>query len=38
MAKPCQICIKTIYATLGYKNYKLKKLWYTNESGKFVRL
>jgi len=37
MSKPCHNCIYTIYKTLKYKNYKLKKIWYTDESGEFIR-
>jgi len=37
MAKPCSHCVKTIHSTLKYKNYKLKKIWYTNEEGDFIR-
>ncbi len=37
MAKPCQHCLNTIYSTLTYKNYKLKKIWYTNEYGEFIK-
>ena len=33
MAKPCENCLKTIDFTLKRKNYKLKKLCYTNENG-----
>ena len=37
MSKPCNNCIKTIYSTLKYKNYKLKKIWYTDSNGDFIR-
>ena len=37
MSKPCQNCINTINSTLKYKNYKIKKFWYTNEKGQFIR-
>lgn len=37
MAKPCENCINTIKSTLKYKNYKLKKFWYTDEDGNFIR-
>lgn len=37
MSKPCQHCINTIYSELKYKNYKLKKIWYTNELGNFIK-
>jgi hypothetical protein len=37
MAKPCSHCVKTIHSTLKYKKYKLKKIWYTNEDGDFIR-
>ena len=33
MAKPCENCLKTIDFTLKRKNYKLKKLCYTDENG-----
>ena len=32
-AKPCTNCIKTINFTLKSKNYRLKKLCYTNDEG-----
>ena len=32
-AKPCECCLKTIDFTLKKKNYKLKKIFYTNECG-----
>lgn len=35
MAKPCQNCMKTIDFTLKKKNYRLKKLIYTDENGEF---
>ena len=35
MAKPCCNCLKTIDFTLKKKNYKLKKLIYTDENGDF---
>lgn len=38
MAKPCQNCIKAINKTLTFKSYKLKKLWYTDVSGNFIKL
>jgi len=37
MSKPCINCINTIKKTLKYKNYKLKKIWYTNEKGEFIQ-
>ena len=37
-AKPCECCIKTIDFTLKRKNYKLKKLYYTNENGIICKL
>ena len=36
MAKPCQNCLNTIDFTLKKKNYKLKKIIYTDDAGKFV--
>jgi hypothetical protein len=38
MAKPCENCIRTIDFTLKKKNYKLKKILYTNEDGNIVYL
>tara|TARA_B100000424_G_scaffold260957_1_gene245355 strand:+ start:334 stop:606 length:273 start_codon:yes stop_codon:yes gene_type:complete len=35
MSKPCCNCLKTIDFTLKKKNYKLKKLIYTDENGNF---
>ncbi len=32
-AKPCECCLKTIDFTLKKKNYKLKKLSYSDENG-----
>jgi hypothetical protein len=32
-AKPCKCCLKTIDFTLKRKNYKLKKLCYSDENG-----
>ncbi len=32
-AKPCQSCVKTINITLKSKNYRLKKLCYSDENG-----
>jgi len=32
-AKPCDCCLKTIDFTLKRKNYKLKKLSYSDENG-----
>lgn len=37
MSKPCSQCVKTIHRTLKYKNYNLKKIWYTDSNGEFVR-
>jgi len=37
MSKPCIHCINTIKKTLKYKNYTLKKFWYTDESGNFIK-
>lgn len=37
-AKPCECCLKTIDFTLKRKNYKLKKLCYTNENGEICIL
>jgi hypothetical protein len=37
MARPCNACINTINRVLKHKNYKLKKIWYTNEEGNFER-
>lgn len=36
-SKPCDNCINTINSTLKFKNYKLKKIWYTNKNGKFEK-
>jgi len=36
LSKPCEKCIHTIEKILNYKNYKLKKLWYTNKNGEFI--
>lgn len=36
MAKPCENCLKTINFTLKRKNYKLKKLCYTDENGEII--
>ncbi len=33
MAKPCENCINSINTILRQKNYRLKKLLYTNEKG-----
>lgn len=30
--------MNTIHSTLEYKNYKLKKLWYTDTNGDFVKI
>ncbi len=38
MAKPCENCLKTIDFTLKKKNYKLKKLMFSNENSEFCRL
>jgi hypothetical protein len=38
MSKPCQNCMNCIHATLKHKNYKLKKLWYTNSNGEFIKM
>lgn len=38
MSKPCKKCINCINKTLEYKNYKLKKLWYTDSNGSFIKL
>ena len=37
-AKPCECCIKAIDFTLKRKNYKLKKLCYSNENGEICVL
>ena len=37
MAKPCENCLKTIDFTLKKKNYKLKKLLYSNENNELVK-
>jgi len=37
-AKPCACCIKTIDFTLKQKNYKLKKLFYSDENGNIISL
>jgi hypothetical protein len=36
-SKPCYNCIKNIYSTLHFKNYKLINIWYTNNHGKFEK-
>ena len=36
MAKPCDKCLQTIDFTLKKKNYRLKKLWYSDENGKIL--
>ena len=36
MSKPCENCLKTIDFTLKRKNYRLKKLYYTDEGGTIV--
>tara|TARA_B110001452_G_scaffold267348_1_gene276888 strand:+ start:7790 stop:8044 length:255 start_codon:yes stop_codon:yes gene_type:complete len=36
MAKPCQNCLNIIDFTLKQKNYRLKKLCYTDENGEIV--
>tara|TARA_B110000444_G_scaffold42817_4_gene38727 strand:+ start:19648 stop:19902 length:255 start_codon:yes stop_codon:yes gene_type:complete len=38
MAKPCENCMRVIDFTLKKKNYKLKKIIYTNEDGDFVNI
>ena len=38
MANPCNHCIKTIDFTLKRKNYKLKKLLYTDENGNLAHI
>jgi hypothetical protein len=38
MAKPCDNCIHVIDFTLKKKNYKLKKIIYTNENGDLVNI
>lgn len=38
MAKPCHNCLNTIDITLKKKNYKIKKLIYTDETGKLVNI
>ena len=37
-AKPCECCLKTIQFTLKQKNYKLKKLSYTNIDGEICNI
>jgi hypothetical protein len=37
MSKPCDNCIRTIYRVLEYKNYKIKKIWYTDGNGDFIK-
>jgi deoxycytidylate deaminase len=37
-AKPCANCIKTINFTLKSKNYRLKKLCYSDENGEICVL
>lgn len=37
-AKPCECCLKAIDFTLKRKNYKLKKLCYSNENGEICIL
>ena len=37
-AKPCDCCLKTIDFTLKQKNYKLKKLCYSDENGNIICL
>ena len=37
-AKPCECCLKTIDFTLKRKNYKLKKLCYSDENGEICVL
>ena len=37
MAKPCKNCLNYIDFTLKKKNYKLKKLYYSNENGEYVK-
>tara|TARA_Y100000591_G_scaffold189799_1_gene164135 strand:+ start:9047 stop:9334 length:288 start_codon:yes stop_codon:yes gene_type:complete len=32
MSKPCNNCLKTIDVVLSKKNYKLKRLYYTNNN------
>ena len=38
MSKPCENCLRTIESTLKYKNYKLKKIYYTDHEGNIVTL
>ena len=38
MSKPCENCLKTIDFTLKKKNYRLKKLSYTDEEGNIVNM
>ena len=38
MAKPCRNCLRTIDFTLKKKNYRLKKLCYTDENGNVVNI
>jgi len=37
-AKPCNCCLKTIDFTLKQKNYKLKKLFYSDENGNIINI
>lgn len=37
MAKPCKNCLNYIDFTLKKKNYKLKKLYYSDENGEYVK-
>ena len=38
MAKPCDNCMHVIDFTLKKKNYKLKKIIYTDEDGNCVNI
>jgi len=38
MSKPCENCLKTIDFTLKKKNYRLKKLCYTDEEGNIINM
>ena len=38
MARPCENCLKTIDFTLKKKNYKLKKIYYTDENSEIIKL
>ena len=38
MAKPCENCLNTIDFTLKKKNYKLKKLIYSDENGNLISI